>query len=165
LPQANCRKRPGAGSHGSNRGISLVYILGLIQQDAEHHGVRATQDAIADLLVEDLANGAELRAEVPKAIAALQEAGAIIEEVSGVWRLQTKESAEWDRLYRGEERSLASRTIDVARERNIALDEALSHALQGLTAIPQGRNNNLPRKLARLRRGEKARRQVAGTDL
>jgi hypothetical protein len=136
------------------RVLMLVYMLGLIQQDAENHGVRATADAIADLLVEDLANGAQLRAEVPKAIAALQEAGAIIEEVSGIWQLQTKESAEWDRLYRAEERSLASRTIDVARERNIALDQALSHALQGLSAIPHGRSN-IPRRLARLRRSER----------
>jgi hypothetical protein len=145
------------GNFGENlqaRVLMLVYMLGLIQQDAENHGVRATADTIADLLVEDLANGAELRAEVPKAIAALQEAGAIIEEVSGAWQLQTKESAEWDRLYRVEERSLASRTIDVARERNIALDQALSHALQGVTAISHGRSN-VPRKLARLRRGER----------
>ena len=62
------------------RVLMLVYMLGLIQRDADAHGVRPTPEVIADLLVEDLGGGAELRAEVPKAIAALSEAGAIIEE-------------------------------------------------------------------------------------
>jgi hypothetical protein len=135
------------------RVLMLVYMIGLIQEDADNHGVRATPEAIADLLVEDLGNGAESRGAVPKAIEALAESGAII-EVSGVWQLQTKESAEWDRLYRAEERTLRTRTAEVARERNNALDSALSQALQGLATISHGRSN-LPRKLARLRRGEK----------
>jgi hypothetical protein len=57
------------------RVLMLVYMLGLIQQDAETHGVRPTPEVIADLMVEDLGNGAELRGEVPKAIAALADEG------------------------------------------------------------------------------------------
>jgi hypothetical protein len=110
------------------RVLMLTYMLGLIREDADNHGVRAIPEVIADLLIEDLGNGAEARGEVPMAIAALVDTGAVI-EVEGAYQLQTKESAEWDRLYRAEERSLASRTIDVARERNIALDQALSRAL------------------------------------
>ena len=91
------------------RVLMLVYMLGLIQRDVDAHGVRPTPEVIADLLVEDLGSAAELRAEVPKAIAGLAEAGAII-EVSGIWQLQTKESAEWDRLFRAEERTLDSRS-------------------------------------------------------
>ena len=63
------------------RVLMLVYMLGLIQGDAEHHGVRPTPEVIADLLVEDLGSGAELRSEVPKAIAALAEAGAVIDQM------------------------------------------------------------------------------------
>ncbi|MGH7089282.1 MAG: BREX system P-loop protein BrxC [Stellaceae bacterium] len=136
------------------RVLMLVYMLGLIQRDADAHGVRPTAETIADLLIEDLGNGAGLRGEVPKAIAALAEAGAII-EISGVWQLQTKESAEWDRLYRAEERTLDSRTTDIARERNLALDAALATALKDLPPLTQGRSN-VGRRLARLRQGDKA---------
>ena len=136
------------------RVLMLVYMLGLIQRDADVHGVRPTPEVIADLLVEDLGGGAELRAEVPKAIAALSEAGAIIEQVSGIWQLQTKESAEWDRLYRAEERTLNSRAHDIARERNAALDTAIGAALKDLPSLTQGRSN-VARRLARLRQGEK----------
>ena len=76
-------------------------------------------------------------------------------KISDAWQLQTKESAEWDRLYRAEERTLTHRTTDIARERNIALDLALSQALQGLVGVPHGRSN-VPRRLARLRSDEKA---------
>ena len=89
------------------------------------------------LLVEDLGGGAELRAEVPKAIAALSEAGAIIEQASGIWQLQTKESAEWDRLYRAEERTLDSRAHDIARKRNVALDTAIGAALKDFLPLPK----------------------------
>ena len=136
------------------RVLMLVYMLGLIQRDAEIHGVRPIAETIADLLIEDLSNGAESRGEVPKAITALSDAGAII-EVSGSWQLQTKESAEWDRLYRAEERTLASRSSDIARERNIALDQALGIELRGFSDPRQGRSN-LARKLARLRPDENA---------
>ena len=115
----------------------LVYMLGLIQRDADAHGVRPTPEVIADLLVEDLGGGAELRAEVPKAIAALSEAGAIMEQVSGIWQLQTKESAEWDRLYRAEERTLDLRAHDIARERNAALDTAIGAALKISLLLPK----------------------------
>jgi hypothetical protein len=144
----------GAAENLRARVLMLVYMLGLIQKDAETHGVRPTPEMIADLMIEDLGNGAELRGEVPKAIAALAEEGAII-KISDAWQLQTKESAEWDRLYRAEERTLTHRTTDIARERNIALDLALSQALQGLVGVPHGRSN-VPRRLARLRPDEKA---------
>jgi hypothetical protein len=135
------------------RVLMLVYMLGLIQRDADTHGVRPTPETIADLLIEDLGSGAELRGEVPKAVAALAEAGAII-EVAGIWQLQTKESAEWDRLYRAEERTLASRATDIARERNIALDAAIETALKDFTPLTQGRSH-VARRLARLRPGDK----------
>jgi hypothetical protein len=41
------------------RVLMLVYMLGLIQDDANFHGVRATADAIGDLLIENLEAGGE----------------------------------------------------------------------------------------------------------
>ena len=88
------------------RVLMLIYMLGLIQGDAEFHGVRPTDDAIADLLIEDLSTGSDMRGAVPKATAALAEAGDIM-PIDGTWRVQTKVSAEWDKAFRGALRGLA----------------------------------------------------------
>jgi hypothetical protein len=143
-----------AGEKLKARVLMLVYMLGLIERDADHHGVRASADAIADLLVEDLANGAELRRSVPEALEALEVDGAVI-QLNNVWRLQTRESAEWETAYRTEERALAGRASDIVRERNQALEAALSAALSGAAAVIQGRST-VTRKIVRVRSDEKA---------
>jgi hypothetical protein len=143
-----------AGERLKARVLMLVYMLGLIEKDADHHGVRASADKIADLLVEDLANGAEARRGVPGALAALEADGAVI-QLHDVWRLQTRESAEWETAYRTEERALAGRSTDIVRERNQALEAALSAVLSGATAVTHGRSA-VTRKLARVRSNEKA---------
>ena len=136
------------------RVLMLIYMLGLIQGDAEHHGIRANADVLADLLVEDLAAGGELRAAVPPALLALEEAGAIM-QLDDVWRLQTKEAAEWDAAYRAELRSTRNNPAELISRRRAALDGALAEALRGLTSVPHG-NSNTPRKLVRLNPTEQA---------
>ena len=136
------------------RVLMLIYMLGLIQGDAEFHGVRANAETLADLLVEDLAAGGDVRANVPKALAGLEESGAVM-QVDGVWRLQTKEAAEWDTAYRAELRAVRNNPSELASRRRAALDSALSEALKGLTAVAQGRSA-VPRKLVRLGPGERA---------
>jgi hypothetical protein len=107
----SCRHAGGSGSISSTRstGRALVYMLGRIQRDVDHHGVRPRADVIADLLVEDLNGEPELRRKVPELLQALHEEGAVI-EVDGEWRLQTRESAEWEQAYRTEERRVCSVT-------------------------------------------------------
>jgi len=136
------------------RVLMLVYMLGLIQGDVEFHGVRSTAEVLADLLVEDLSAGGDVRAAVPKAIAALEESGAIM-PLDGAWRLQTKEVAEWDAAYRAELRNLRANPAELASRRRAALDAALSEALKGLSSVAQGRSA-VARKLMRLRPNEKA---------
>lgn len=136
------------------RVLMLVYMLGLIQGDADIHGIRPTTEVLADLLVEDLSAGGDVRGAVPKAIAALEEAGAIM-PLDGIWRLQTKEAAEWDAAYRAELRNLQSNPSELASRRRGALDAALSEALKGLASVAQGRSS-VARKLVRLRPNEKA---------
>lgn len=84
------------------RVLMLVYMLGLIQGDAEFHGVRANAETLADLLIENLEAGGEVRAAVPTALAALEESGAVM-QIDGVWRLQTKEAAEWRTAQRAQQ--------------------------------------------------------------
>lgn len=130
------------------RVLMLVYMLGLIQGDVEFHGIRATAETIADLLVEDLGAAGEVRAAVPKALAALEETGAIM-PLDGVWRLQTKEAADWDAAYRTELRGIRTNPGEVGSRRRTALDTALSEALKGLASVAQGRSS-VPRKLIRI---------------
>jgi hypothetical protein len=136
------------------RVLMLVYMLGLIQGDAEFHGVRATAEALADLLIENLEAGGEIRGAVPGALAALEEAGAIM-QIDGVWRLQTKEAAEWDAAYRAELRSVRNNPSEIASRRRVELDAALSNSLKGLSSVAQGRSA-VARKLVRLGPDEKA---------
>ena len=136
------------------RVLMLVYMLGLIQGDADLHGIRPTTEVLADLLVEDLSAGGDVRAAVPKALTALEEAGAVM-PLDGTWRLQTKEAAEWDAAYRAELRNLRANPSELASRRRTALDAALSEALKGLTSVAQGRSSEA-RKLVRLRPNEKA---------
>jgi hypothetical protein len=136
------------------RVLMLVYMLGLIQGDAEFHGVRATAEALSDVLIEDLSAGGDIRAAVPTALAALEEAGAIM-PIEGVWRLQTKEAAEWDAAYRAELRGVRNNPSELASRRRAALDAALSERLKGLSAVAQGRSA-VSRRLIRLGPDDKA---------
>lgn len=136
------------------RCLMLVYMLGLIQGDAEFHGIRASTDTIADLLIENLDNSGDIRSAIPKALAALEEAGAVM-PLDGAWRLQTKEAAEWDAAYRTELRGIRSNPADVASRRRAALDTALAEALRGLSSVAQGRSS-VARKLTRVGPRDKA---------
>jgi len=135
------------------RALMLIYMLGLIEGDAEFHGVRPTTDAIADLLIEDLSTGGDIRGTVPKAIEALADAGDIM-PIDGAWRVQTKVSAEWDKAYRAALRAIRDNPGELPAKRREALDQALSESLKGLNGVAQGRSN-VRRDLQRLRRGQK----------
>jgi hypothetical protein len=76
-------------------------------------------------------------------------------QAEGVWRLQTKEAAEWDAAYRAELRGLRSNPTELASRRRSALDAALSVSLKGLVSVSQGRSA-VSRKLVRLGPDEKA---------
>ena len=94
--------------------LMLVYMLGRIAPEADHHGVRALPETIADLLIVDLSGDSELRQKVPALLLELQADGAVI-EVGGEWRLQTKESAEWESAYRAEEKTSLADQAGTAR--------------------------------------------------
>jgi hypothetical protein len=118
--------------------VMLVYMLGRIREGAERHGVRARAEAIADLLIEDLAGEPELRRKVPELLAALRDDGALI-EVDGDWRLQTKESAEWDQAYRQAVNEKKADEVGIAVMRKSLLGQALVAALPGTSSISHGR--------------------------
>ncbi len=119
------------------RVLSLVYMLSQIAGEADQHGVRAQADMIADLMVVDLAGEPDLRPKVQAALAALADDGAIL-EVAGAWRIQTKESADWEKAFKDAERREITDTSALSRDRRDLLTRALDDALAGVSAIAQG---------------------------
>lgn len=117
--------------------LTIVYLLSRIAGDAQVHGVRPTPEIIADLLIEDLSAGAVVRAQVPKLLTELQTE-ALIMEVSGEWRLQTKESAEWLAAYGAAEARETSDPNAIARQRASLLQLAIDEALAASTQVQHG---------------------------
>ena len=134
--------------------LMLVYMLGRIAPEADHHGVRAQPETITDLLIVNLGGEDDIRRKVPELLQELQADGAAI-EVGGEWRLQTKESAEWEAAYRSEEKSILADQSGLARTRRDLLGEAIETALTGASSVPHGASRQ-QRRIHRLQPDEKA---------
>ena len=134
--------------------LMLVYMLGRIAPEADQHGVHAKPETIADLLVVDLSGEDDLRRKVPELLQELLADGAVI-EVGGEWRLQTKESAEWEAVYRSEEKGILADQSGLTRTRRELLDDAIETSLAGATSLTQG-SSRQQRRIHRLQPDEKA---------
>jgi hypothetical protein len=128
--------------------LVIVYLLARIAGDVQIHGVRATPEIISDLLVEDLSDAAPIRAKVPTLLATLFSDGAVI-EVNGEWRLQTKESADWQAAFNQAQAQESSDANGQARTRGAFLELAIESALTGATQAGHGASKT-PRKIERV---------------
>jgi hypothetical protein len=117
--------------------LMIVYLLSRIAGETSIHGVAPRAEIIADLLVEDLSNSAEVRSKVPFLLDALQTEGAVI-DVNGEWRLQTKESADWASDYQSARATEASNANGLSRTRAALLQQAIEEALAGATQVQHG---------------------------
>ena len=133
--------------------LMLVYMLGRIAPEADRHGVRSKPETIADLLIVNLAGEDELRRKVPDLLQELQADGAVI-EVEGEWRLQTKESADWEAAYKTEEKTLLADQSSLSRTRRDLLSNAIDAALAGAASVPHGASKET-RRIHRLQPGDK----------
>lgn len=97
---------------------------------------------------------AELRQRVPELLNELQVDGAVI-EVGGEWRLQTKESADWESGYRSEEKTILADQSALARTRRDLLGEAIESALTGAANVPHG-SSRQQRRIHRLQPEDKS---------
>ena len=129
-----------------SRLCALIFMIGKLERDEGPlaTGVRATSDALADLMVDDLAVGsAPLRQRVPLVLQTLVDEGTLI-LVNDEYRLQTPESKEWETDYRGRVSRIVSDDVRMADERETAVRDALDTVLKGLTFL-QGATRT-PRK-------------------
>jgi hypothetical protein len=111
----------------ASRVAKAVYIIGKLPSEGPSAtGLRATNDTIADLLIEDLrVDGARVREHVPAVTKRLAERG-ILFEVEGAYRPGTPAAAEWDADFQAHVQDLRTDTRWQADRRAEVLREAFA---------------------------------------
>ena len=130
-----------------SRLCSLVFLIRKLPREANPDiGVRATPDALADLLVEDLTkDGAALRGRVPTLLGELVEAGTLI-KLDDEYSMQTRESSEWEAEFRSRQSRLANDPAGMSSRRSQLLGAAVQEAVKSVRLV-HGRSKE-PRKLS-----------------
>ncbi|NTW02602.1 MAG: BREX system P-loop protein BrxC, partial [Oscillochloris sp.] len=128
-----------------SRLCALVFLIGkLPTEGVAATGLSATADTLADLLVEDLSAGsASLRQRIPAQLERLVEAGSLM-LVGDEYRLQTRESQEWEGEYRRRLADILNDESRISGDRTAELRAAVS-ALRKGGALIHG-SSKTPRK-------------------
>ena len=128
-----------------SRLCATIFLIGKLPiTGVSATGLRSTPDILADLLVDDLMSGsASLRQQIPEMLKALVETGTIM-QVGDEYRLQTRESSEWEADYRKRYAKIRSDDIRVASDRASEFRTATAAALKGIS-LTQGASKT-PRK-------------------
>ncbi|MBI2864205.1 MAG: BREX system P-loop protein BrxC, partial [Chloroflexi bacterium] len=128
-----------------SRLCATIFLIGKLPTDgAAATGVRATAGALVDLLVEDLMAGSgALRKRVPELLNELVDKGALM-LVDDEYRLQTRESAEWEVDYRGRYARIQADDSRLASDRSNEFKNAIASELKGISLV-QG-TSKTPRK-------------------
>jgi hypothetical protein len=136
--------------------LKLVYLINKLPADAALDiGLKATEEALADLLVTDLSAGSsELRKKLPALLEELQNKDRLIMALAGgsgtEYRLQTRESSAWYDEFRAQEAELKAAPQRVEQKRADLLKARFAEVLKKVRVV-QGKDN-VERKLAHLRR-------------
>ncbi len=111
----------------------LIFLIGkLPNQGPSATGLRATAANLADLLIEDLATGSgELRQRVPTLLSDLTSRSKLM-QLGEEYRLQTRESAEWESDFRSRRQRIYADDGRLASDRATELRNAFTTATRGL---------------------------------
>ena len=126
--------------------LKLVYLINKLPADAAMDiGLKATEDALADLLVTDLSSGsAELRKRLPSMLDELQNKDRLVMALAGgsgtEYRLQTRESSAWYDEFRAQEAELKSAPQRVEQKRADLLKTRFADVLKKVRVV-QGKDN------------------------
>lgn len=125
----------------------LAWLIGkLPRESGSDTGLRATPETMADLLVEDLTtSSAAFRGRVEERLKALEGAGDLM-RVDNEYRIQTTQSAEWDRAFRSRQAALLNDAPALATERDDKLRARALKELEPLRKVKHGASN-MPRPL------------------
>ena len=133
--------------HLKSRLCALIFLIRKLPRDAGvDMGVRATSEALADLLVKDLArDGAALRGQLPKLLDDLVGAGTLM-RLDNEYSLQTRESTEWEAEFRNRQARLVNDPTRMSSIRAQLLGASMQDSI-GSMKLLQGKCKE-PRKLA-----------------
>jgi hypothetical protein len=132
--------------------LKLIYLINKLPTDAALDiGLKATEEALADLLVTDLSAGSsELRKKLPDLLAELQNKDRLVMALAGgsgtEYRLQTRESSAWYDEFRAQEAELKAAPQRVEQKRADLLKGRFGEVLKKVRVV-QGKDN-VERKLA-----------------
>jgi len=135
---------------GSDRGRLMARTCGLVflirklpRERSVDTGLRANEEMLGDLLVEDLGKGgAHVRKELPEALNQLVDLGVLLFD-GDEYNLQTRESAEWDDKFRTELAKIRQDSAMVSHERKARLQATVEKTLksvrsrQGVSQTPR----------------------------
>ena len=115
---------------------TIFLVNQLPQQGVLTTGLRATADTLIDLLVTDLTGNGRgsrsvLHQRVPILLEELAEAGVLM-QVEGEYRLQTRESAEWQQDFRLRTAKIVDNASLIETKRNDAFRAALNDLLKNI---------------------------------
>ena len=119
-----------------SRICALAFLIGKLEtRGVSATGVRATVDTLADLMVEDLdAGSTSLRQKLPTLLSDLVGSG-ILMDVEEEYRLQTRESAEWEQDFRRHHTRIANDDSRVADDRALAIRTAIVAATKDVKLL------------------------------
>ena len=126
--------------------LKLIYLINkLPTETALELGLKATEEALADLLVTDLAAGsASLRQQLPTLLKELQDTDRLIMAIAGTngieYRLQTRESSAWHEEYRAREAEFKAAPLLIEQKRVELLKTRFGAVLKKVRVI-QGKDN------------------------
>lgn len=126
--------------------LKLIYLINKLPADAAMDiGLKATEDALADLLVTDLSAGSsELRKKLPALLEELQNKDRLVMALAGgngtEYRLQTRESSAWYDEFRAQEAELKAAPQRVEQKRAGLLKTRFGDVLKKVRVV-QGKDN------------------------
>ncbi len=132
--------------------LKLIFLINKLPADAALDiGLKATEDALADLLVTDLSAGSsELRKQLPDLLHELQNKDRLVMALAGAsgteYRLQTRESSAWYDEFRAQEAELKAAPQRVEQKRADLLKARFGEVLKKVRVM-QGKDN-VERRLA-----------------
>ena len=139
------QRKESADGELRSRLCALIFLISKLPTEGPvATGIQATANTLADLLVEDLTAGStDLRQRSPKVLQDLVNAGTLM-LVGEEYRLQTRESAEWEADFRGRLARIQADETRIASDRTTELRSVVGEMLKGII-LTQG-DNKVPRK-------------------
>lgn len=126
-----------ADSKLKGRLLGLIFLIGRFDRSTADHGVRAKEDTLADLLVENLLDGSgDLRKRIGALLQELQKENQVL-LIDEEYRVQTSAGREWEDHYNKKRSALTGKPQKLREEASLIIQKHLVESL-GKLSRPQG---------------------------